>query len=81
MTKNEIFEGLKEVIALVKPKLDLSNITVESNLLTEVGLDSLTMLFMTLGMEQKFGIKFDGSGTMFQTVSDVIDYIYAALNK
>jgi len=78
MDKNEIFEGLKEVLTLVKPKLDLSKITIGSNLYTEVGLDSMTMMFMTLGIEQKFSIRFEAAGMQFQTVEDVVEYIRAA---
>lgn len=41
MTREEILAGLKEVMALVKPKLDLSGMTEDANLVTDLGIDSL----------------------------------------
>ena len=57
MTREEIMSGLKEVMALVKPKLDLSTISEESDLITDLGVDSLSMLMLSLGIENKFGIQ------------------------
>ena len=74
MNSEEIFNGLKEVIGTVKPKLDLSNVTLDSNLVRDLGVDSLSMLLMSLATEQKFNIQFD-TQVQFQTVRDVVDYI------
>lgn len=59
---------------MVKPKLDLASVTEETALSTGIGLDSLSMLLMGLGIEQKFEIHFDSKST-FKTVKDVIDAI------
>ncbi len=67
--------GLKEVLAIMKPKLDTSAATRESNLTVDLGIDSLSMLLMSLALEQKFGVEFDSSKPAFQTVGEVIDYI------
>jgi len=77
MTKEEIFEGLKEVISTVKPKLDLSGVNMDSSLSTELGIDSLSMLLMSLAIENKFQFQFS-SQTVFQTVGQVVDCIYEA---
>ena len=74
MTREEIMSGLKEVVALVKPKLDLSKLTEESNLVTDLGFDSLSMLLLSLGIENKFGFRFS-TQKPFQTVAEVVDYI------
>lgn len=74
MTREEIMSGLKEVMALVKPKLDLSEVTEESNLITDLGIDSLSMLLLSLGIENKFGFQFN-TQKPFQTIAEVIDYI------
>lgn len=78
MTREDIFNGLKEVISLVKPKLDLSKVTESSNLITDLGIDSLSMLLLSLGTESKFGFQF-AEQKPFQTVAEVIDYIEKAL--
>lgn len=70
----EIMAGLKEVLKLVRPSLDTESVTADSLLLEDLGLDSLTMLLMSLGIENQFGIKFDGSPKLAK-VQDVIDYI------
>jgi len=74
MTREEILSLLKEVVAIVKPKLDLSKVTEESNLVTDLGIDSLSMLLLSLGVENKFGFQFSEQKP-FQTVGEVIDYI------
>lgn len=74
MTREEIMSGLREVMALVKPKLDLSKVTEASNLITDLGIDSLSMLLLSLGVENKFGFQFTGQKP-FQTIGEVIDYI------
>lgn len=80
MTQEEVFAGLKEVLAVVKPSADLNAVTPGSLLLEEVGLDSLTMLLMSLGVENKFNIRLD-DGVMPKTVQDVIDRVFAAVSK
>ena len=77
MTKEEIFEGLKEVIAEVKPKLDLSGVTMETDLRTGLGIDSLSMLLVSLAIEHKYEFQFS-SQAIFQTVGQVVDSIWEA---
>lgn len=74
MTKQEILEGLKEVISTIKPKLDLSGVSLESNLVRDLGMDSLSMLLVSLATEQKFKMQFKGT-EIFNTVGDVVDCI------
>ena len=66
--------GLKEVMALVKPKLDLGNVSESSNLVSDLGIDSLSMLLLSLGVENKFNFQF-AEQKPFQTIGEVIDYI------
>ena len=74
MTREDIFNGLKEVIAVIKPNLDLNKVTMDSNLVSDLGIDSLSMLLLSLATEQKFNFQFQ-SQTPFQTVVEVVDYI------
>ncbi len=78
MSRNEIFEGLKEVLSVIKPKTDLSQVTESTQLVSELGIDSLSMLLLSLASEQKFQIKFETEAP-FETVGAVIDYIEKAL--
>lgn len=76
MQREAIFEELKEILKLIKPSIDFTNINEDSQLVRDVGLDSLTILLLSLAVENKFGFKFDGNPN-FTTVSEVLDYISA----
>lgn len=71
-------DGLKEVILTIRPNVDTTAITAESLLLEDIGLDSLTMLLMSLAIENKFGIRFDGP-VQLKKVQDVIDCVLQKL--
>ena len=76
MQREEIFGGLKEILKLIKPSADFSSSTEDSQLVRDLGLDSLTILLLSLAAENKFGFKFEGN-PRFTTVGEVIDYIEA----
>ena len=63
-------------MAQIKPSMDMSAINDDSQLVRDVGLDSLTILLLSLAIETKFGFKFEGN-PKFTTVSEVLDYISA----
>ena len=74
MERETILNELKEILILIKPSMDLAKVTEESQLVRYVGRDSLTILLLSLAIENKFGFKFDGN-PKFTTVGEVIDYI------
>lgn len=74
MEREKIFDGLKEILTLIKPNKDLTSVDENSQLVRDVGLDSLTILLLSLAIENKFGLKFEGT-PQFATVGDVLDYI------
>lgn len=74
MQRETIFEGLKEILTLIKPAMDLSSVKEDSQLVRDVGLDSLTILLLSLAIENKFQFKFEGT-PKFNTVGEVIDYV------
>ena len=74
MQREDILTELKEILKLIKPSMDLSKVTEESQLVRDVGLDSLTILLLSLAIENKFGFKFYGNPKS-TTVGEVIDFI------
>ena len=76
MQRETIFEEMKEIMKQIKPAADFSNINEDSQLVRDVGLDSLTILLLSLAIETKFGFKFDGN-PKFITVGEVLDFISA----
>lgn len=75
MTKSDIFTGLKDILAGIKPKMDLSSVTLESGLYEDLGLDSLSMLLISLAIEQVFNVQMDGQ-VRFTEVGEVVDYVF-----
>lgn len=74
MDQQKIFDELKEILKLIKPSADFSSINMDSQLVRDVGLDSLTILLLSLAIENKFQFKFEGT-PKFNTVGEVIDYV------
>ena len=77
MDRQDILEDLKEILQLIKPSLDLSSVNEDTQLISDIGLDSLTIMLLSLAIENKFKIKFEGA-LKFNTVGDVMDYISQA---
>jgi acyl carrier protein len=76
MQRETIFEGLKEILKQIRPAMDLSSVNEDSQLVRDLGLDSLTILLLSLAIENKFGFRFEGN-PKFTTVREVLDYIEA----
>ncbi len=79
MAREEVFDGLKEIMASVKPSLDLGTVTFDSKLVSELGIDSLSMLLLSLAVEHKFNMRFENTEKPFDTVGEVCDYVINAL--
>ena len=75
MTKEEVFEGLKEVLAVIRPKTDLSKVTFDTELVRELGIDSLSMMLLALATEEKFQMKFPEGQPLPVTVGEVCDMV------
>ncbi len=75
MAREEILAGLKEVLGVIRPKTDLSDIQDSTRLVQDLGIDSLSMMFMSLAVEEKFAFRFPSDQAPFETVGQVLDYI------
>lgn len=74
MTEQEIFDGLKEILHTIKPGVELEKVTMDSTLVYDLGIDSLSILLLSLAIETKYGFTFNGVPP-FITVGDVVKYI------
>ncbi|MBP3202671.1 MAG: hypothetical protein J6M31_03585 [Bacteroidales bacterium] len=79
MTSEEVFAGLKEVLGIIRPNTDLSVVTKDTELVRELGIDSLSMMLLSLAVEEKFKMRFDPSAPAPTTVGQVIDAVLSAL--
>ena len=80
MTKEEIFEGLKELIGGMRPQTDLSKVTYDTELVRELGIDSLFMILLSLAVEEKFKMRFPDGQAAPVTVGDVCNTVLNALS-
>ena len=68
-------------LAMPASALDISTLTEDSNLITDVGLSSVGILYVVIAIEEFFQIRFDDVGFAdFKTIGDVINYIEKKLN-
>ncbi|MBO4755473.1 MAG: hypothetical protein J5519_01805 [Bacteroidales bacterium] len=79
MTREEVFEGLKEILAIIRPNTDISKANFDTELVRELGIDSLTMLLLSLAAEEKFKMKFPDGEAAPTTVGEVCDSVLKAL--
>lgn len=78
MTREEIFDKLKDIINFAMPnKAEIIEKCEEnSNLATDIGLNSVGLLYIVIAVEEFFNVSFENvSFEDFATVKDVIDYI------
>ncbi len=83
MSRNEIIEKLMDVMKLAMPSstLDLSSLSEDSQLVNDLGLSSVGVLYVVIAIEEFFAIRFDDVGFAdFKTIGDVINYIEKKLN-
>ena len=79
MSREEVFAGLKEVLHVIRPNTDLATVGEKTELVRELGIDSLSMMLVALAVEEKFQMSFPTDGGAPQTVGDVIDVVLGAL--
>ena len=70
----DTIERLKKVFKTVKPNVDTDNITDQTLLMQDLGVDSLSMILLALASEKEFDFRFD-TVEPFKTVGEVVAYI------
>lgn len=72
---NDIFEKLK-AIAVNDIGIDADKVKPESDIIKELGLDSLDIVDMLMKVEEIFGVTIDDSDVVeLKTVADVVRFI------
>ena len=81
LTRSEVLDGLKEILLMIDPnKKDIvDSIKEDSRLVEDIGLASVSLLYLVIAIEEKFEIEFgDKSVEDFKTVKQTIDFILEA---
>lgn len=69
-----MLEELKVLLAKVLPDADLSKVTKDTRLVEDLEFDSMTMLLMSMELEEKYNFRFS-EFVEFETVGDVCSYL------
>ena len=70
-----VFEKLRKIIC-EQLELDEDKVTLETNLLDDLGADSLDVVDLVMSIEDEFGLEVpDDQIENFRTVGDVVRYI------
>ena len=78
MNRNEIKTKLCEIMKLAMPNLEINETTLNESatLAGDLGLSSVGLLYVVIGIEETFSIRFDDVGfSDFETLGSVVDYI------
>lgn len=78
LTRSEILAKLKDILLFADDKNSavIESCDENTKLVTELGFNSVSVLYMVIAIEESFGIVF-GNVTVndFETIGDVITYI------
>jgi acyl carrier protein len=77
MTESSVFEDLVKIARDVTGNPDaFKDATLDSDFRKDLGMDSISVLYMVLAIEKKFQIRFDNKSIeALQHVGDVVSYV------
>lgn len=83
MNNNEILEQLKKIFrAVIDENKNFDNITENTNIITDLGVNSVGLIYLLMAIEESYDI--DMSDVTFKTftnIGDVVEYIKKAVTK
>lgn len=69
-----MLDKLKEILKNVVPGVNMDEVTAQTRLVEDLSFDSLSMMMMSLEIEEAFGFRFEEM-IKFDTVGDVCKYL------
>ena len=69
-----MYERLLKLIQENMPSAHLENVSMDSRLIEDLGMDSVGMMMLSMSMEDEFGLSFD-EPVFFEKVKDVIEFL------
>lgn len=84
MSRSEIKEKLAEILNMALPtaNFDASTLGEDASITADVGLSSVGVLYVVIGIEELFNIRFEGvEFSDFRTIGDVLDYIEKKISQ
>ncbi len=78
MSRADILEKLKDILELATGKKVTEELDENASLTDDMGLSSVGILYIVVGIEEMFSIRFEDVGFAdFKTLGDVVSYIEA----
>ena len=69
-----MLDKLKEIISTVNKEIDVDAVTMDTRLMEDLKLDSLSVMLLAMEIEVAFDFQFT-EPVKFETVKDVCDYL------
>lgn len=69
-----MLDKLKEILGKVNKTIPMDTITLDTKLIDDLGLDSLSIMLFAMEIEAAFGFRFT-EAVRFVTVGDVVAYL------
>ena len=69
-----MLDKLKEIISKVNKEIDVDAVTMDTRLMEDLKLDSLSVMLLAMEIEVAFNFQFT-EPVKFETVKDVCDYL------
>ena len=80
ISKEDLFAKIKENLVETF-ELDADNVTLETNIVEDLGADSISLMEFTLALEDEFGIEIsDEDAEHILTLGQVVDYVSNKIN-
>ena len=80
MSKEDLFDKIKENLVETL-ELDADHVTLETNIVEDLGADSISLMEFTLALEDEFGIEIsDEDAEHILTLGQVVDYVSDKIN-
>jgi acyl carrier protein len=80
MSKEDLFAKIKENLVETL-ELDADHVTLETNIVEDLGADSISLMEFTLALEDEFGIEIsDEDAEHILTLGQVVDYVSNKIN-
>ncbi len=80
MSKEDLFAKIKENLVDTL-ELDADHVTLETNIVEDLGADSISLMEFTLALEDEFGIEIsDEDAEHILTLGQVVDYVSDKIN-
>ncbi|WP_228461958.1 acyl carrier protein [Lactococcus hodotermopsidis] len=80
MTKDELFIKIKNNLVETMT-LEADNVTLATNIVSDLGADSISLMEFTLALEDEFGIEIsDEDAETILTLGQAVDYVFGKLH-